>query len=123
MHLLIKDAFARTGKTKKGLANLLGLSNSAVTNIIAGKRAIKAEELPAIVKYFGLDLVPVVGRVLQGGWIERKDADSTVQVVYVDPFAAPMQAYEITGDGMMPRYDDGDAVVVWSEQKRKLISD
>src|SRR5262245_2562929 len=127
MHLAIKEAFARTGKTKGGLAKALGCRNSRVTEILQGVRAIRAAELPVIIKYFGLDLVPVVGRVGAGGAVEAYDQGEqrSVKLTYFDAFAAlsegPLQAYEVSGDSLMPRYSDGDTVVV-REAKEKAFA-
>ena len=115
-------ALERTGKSKTGLATHLGLRNSAVTEILGGERTIKADELPLIVEYLELDRVPVMGRIGAGGDIEPDyeqvvaDDLGTVRV----PIALPGEliAFEVNGESMMPRYDAGDIVVVWAEQKR-----
>lgn len=116
------EALERTGKSKSGLAAHLGLRNSAITEILAGERAIKADEMALIVEYLELDRVPVMGRIGAGGDIEPDyeqvvaDELGTVRV----PIALPGEliAFEVKGDSMMPRYDAGDIVVVWAEQKR-----
>ncbi|MDQ8729434.1 S24 family peptidase [Bradyrhizobium sp. LHD-71] len=116
------DALKRTGKSKGGLATHLGLRNSAITEILAGDRNIRANELPLIVEYLELDRVPIMGRVGAGGDIEPDyeqvvaDDLGTVRV----PIALPGEliAFEVKGESMMPRYDSGDIVVVWAEQKR-----
>jgi repressor LexA len=115
-------ALERTGKTKSGLAAHLGLRNSAITEILQGMRTVKADELPRIVEYLELDRVPVVGRIGAGGTIEPDyeqvvaDELGTVRV----PIALPgeLVAFEVKGESMKPRYDAGDVVVVWAEQKR-----
>jgi repressor LexA len=115
-------ALERTGKTKSGLATFLGLRNSAITEILAGDRTIKADELPRIVEYLELDRVPLMGRIGAGGDIEPDyeqvvaDDLGTVRV----PIALPGEliAFEVNGDSMSPRYDAGDIVVVWAQQKR-----
>ena len=116
------NALERTGKTKTGLATRLGLRNSAITEILGGDRTIKADELPLIVEYLELDRVPIMGRIGAGGDIEPDyeqvvaDDLGTVRV----PIALPGEliAFEVTGESMRPRYDAGDIVVVWAEQKR-----
>jgi len=115
-------ALERTGKSKGGLATFLALRNSAITEILAGDRTIKADELPRIVEYLELDRVPIMGRIGAGGEIEPDyeqvvaDELGTVRV----PIALPGEliAFEVKGDSMKPRYDAGDVVVVWAEQKR-----
>jgi repressor LexA len=115
-------ALERTGKSRSGLAAHLGLRNSAVTEILAGERTIKADEMPLIIEYLELDRVPVMGRIGAGGDIEPDyeqvvaDELGTVRV----PIAMPgeLVAFEVKGESMMPRYDAGDIVVVWAEQKR-----
>ena len=118
----IIEALQRTGKSKGGLAQALGLRNSAITEIIGGDRNIRAEELPVIVEYLELDRVPIMGRIGAGGDIEPDyeqvvaDDLGTVKV----PIALPGEliAFEVKGTSMRPRYDPGDIVVVWAEQKR-----
>jgi repressor LexA len=116
-------ALERTGKTKTGLATHLRLRNSAITEILAGDRNIRADELPLIVEYLELDRVPLKGRIGAGGDIEPEyeqdvaaDDLGTVRV----PIAMPDEliAFEVKGDSMAPRYDAGDIVVVWAHQKR-----
>jgi repressor LexA len=115
-------ALERTGKSKGGLAAHLGLRNSAVTEILGGDRTVKAHELPLIIEYLELDRVPIMGRVGAGGDIEPDyeqmvaDDLGTVRV----PIAMPGEliAFEVIGDSMKPRYDSGDIVVVYADQKR-----
>jgi repressor LexA len=115
-------ALERTGKSKGGLAVHLGLRNSAITEILGGDRTVKAHELPLIIEYLELDRVPIMGRVGAGGDIEPDyeqvvaDELGTVRV----PIAMPgeLVAFEVKGDSMKPRYDAGDIVVVWAQQKR-----
>lgn len=115
-------ALERTGKSKSGLAVHLGLRNSAITEILAGERSVKANEMALIIEYLELDRVPIMGRIGAGGDIEPDyeqvvaDELGNVRV----PIALPgeLVAFEVKGESMMPRYDAGDIVVVWAEQKR-----
>ena len=78
--------------------------------------------MPLIVEYLELDRVPIMGRVGAGGDIEPDyeqvvaDELGTVRV----PIAMPgeLVAFEVTGESMRPRYDSGDIIVVWADQKR-----
>jgi transcriptional regulator with XRE-family HTH domain len=51
----IRKALLETGKTRSGLARALGRSPSAVTDLLNGDRRLKAEEIPLIVEYLGVD--------------------------------------------------------------------
>ena len=116
----------RTGKTKTALAKFLGLRNSAITEILGGDRMIKADEVPRLVEFLELDRVPIMGRIGAGGDIEPDyeqvvaDELGTVKVPVWMP--GEMVAFEVKGDSMMPRYDTGDIIVVWAEQKRATES-
>jgi|SRR5215471_14558730 len=128
MLLTIMEALKRTGRTKSGLAQALGVSSSAVSSLLSGQRAIKVDELQKIVDYLGLDLVPIVGHITHGGAIEPVTAVELVRVPMPQgsygksAAVAELRAYEVRGDAMMPRYDSGDAVVVWAEQRKPLHS-
>lgn len=122
----ILHGLGRPGKTKSGLADFLGLRNSAVTEIISGERQIKADEVPLIVEYLDLDQVPIMGRVGAGGDIEPgfeqvpPDGLGTVRV----PLWVPedLVAFQIAGESMLPFYRDKDVIIVWKEQRRPLES-
>jgi SOS-response transcriptional repressor LexA len=70
--------------------------------------------------------VPVMGYIGAGAVIEPdfeqvpQEGLSTVDV----PFAIPdgIIALEVKGDSMLPRYDDGDVVLVYAEQQRSTQS-
>ncbi len=70
--------------------------------------------------------VPVMGYVGAGAMIEpdfeQIPEDGLYQITL--PFAVPdeMLAFVIKGDSMLPRYDDGDVIVVWREQRRNFES-
>lgn len=128
MLLYITEALKRSGLSRGGLAKALGVSGSAITELLKGKRAIKLDELPQIIAYLRLDQVPIVGRIVHGGSIEPVDSDACVRIPRGASVLPPtddcgvLQAYEVTGDGMMPRYDSGDAVVVWSSPPRQPVA-
>src|SRR5262245_5790283 len=123
MLILIKDALRKTGRSKSGLAQALGVPASAITEMLKGVRHIKTDEIPIIVRYLDLNLVPIVGYIVGGGSIEGVVIDSDAHVPHVElPQMRPgtMQAFEVIGDGMMPRYDHGDVIVVWAKQRKPL---
>ena len=51
----IRDRLKKTGKSQRGLAEILGRDPSVVTKILKGEREIKASELPKIEKYFEVE--------------------------------------------------------------------
>lgn len=118
----IKNALVRLNKTKTGLAQALGVPNSAITEMLAGNRSIKSDEIPKIVKYLDLDCVPIVGRIGIGGQVYTT-ANGELGTIRL-PFPVPddMVAFEVTEGALYPRYDAADVLVVWLKQRRPLIS-
>lgn len=118
---LIEPTLRHLGKTKGGLATAMGLRNSAVTEIIQGDRKISADELPAVIEYLELDQVRVMGRIGAGGDIDPDleqvppEGLSTVRIALWVP--DELVAFTVEGPSMKPRYDSGDVVVVWAQQR------
>ena len=59
---MVVAALDRTGKSKGGLAEAMGVRPGAVSEILSGIRLIKASEIAPIVEYFELNMVPIMGR-------------------------------------------------------------
>jgi repressor LexA len=122
----IQARLEKLGKSKGGLAIAMGLRNSAVTEILAGEREIKARELPALVSYLELNQVPVMGRIGAGAVIEPEfeqvppEGLSSVEVPF--PMIDEMVGFQVVGDSMLPRYDEGDVIVCWAAQRKALES-
>jgi hypothetical protein len=57
----IKDGLAKSGKTRSGLAKALGRAPSAITDLLAGKRELKASEILAVATYLELAPPPLFG--------------------------------------------------------------
>lgn len=123
---LIKAALERTGKNKIGLAKALGRQPSAITALLQGARRVQADEVPVIVAYLELNKVPIMGYVGAGATIEPEfeqvppEGLDTVELPFLIP--GELLAFRVRGDSMYPRYDDGDTIVVWREQRRPLAS-
>lgn len=115
----------RPDKTKGGLAEALGIQNSGVTELLKekGGRQLKANEIPKVVEYLELDRVQIVGEVGGGAKIDTEFVQEGGDLETVKlPFAPPgdMVGFRVRGTSMSPRYDEGDVVVVWKEQRRPV---
>ena len=123
---LIERALERTGKSKGGLAEAMGVRAGAVSEILAGIRLIKASEIDAIVEYLELNLIPVMGRVGAGASIEPEyeqvPPEGLGEVELPFPIWEETIAFEVSGDSMLPKYENGDVIVVYREQRHPLSS-
>ena len=121
---LIKAALAKPGKTKGGLAAAMKVRNGAVSELLAGTRLIKADEVPLIVDYLELNAVPLMGRIGAGAVIEPEYEQVPPEgLASIDlPFQIPdeMVAFEVSGESMLPKYEDGDVIVTWKEQRHPI---
>jgi repressor LexA len=90
----------KTGKSKGGLAKVMGVRAGAVSEILSGIRLVKASEIAPITEYLELNFVPIMGRVGAGAVIEPD--------------------YEqVPPDGIG---EIGDVIVVYKEQRHPLSS-
>jgi repressor LexA len=123
---MIERALERTGKSKGGLARAMGVRAGAVSEILGGQRLIKASEIAPIMEYLGLNSVPIMGRVGAGATIEPEveqvPPEGLGDVELPFPISGETVAFEVTGDSMLPRYENGDVIVVYREQRHPLAS-
>ena len=122
----IERALERTGKSKGGLARAMGVRPGAVSEILSGIRLIKASEIAPIMEYLGLNSVPIMGRVGAGAVIEPEDEqippEGLGEVELPFPISGETIAFEVSGDSMLPRYENGDVIVVYREQRHPLAN-
>ena len=123
---LIERALEKTGKSKGGLADAMGVRAGAVSEILSGIRLIKASEIAPIMEYLGLNSVPIMGRVGAGASIEPEHEqvppEGLGEIELPFPMAEETIAFEVAGDSMLPKYENGDVIVVFREQRHPLSS-
>lgn len=139
------ERMAATGQKPAPLAIAIGRSDSFIRDIVRGKtKSPAADALDALAR--GLNttadyllgktdnpsplttLAPLTSRVPLMGYIgagaeispefEQVPEDGLEQIEIPFPLPDPMLAFEVRGVSMKPRYDDGDVVVVWRDQRR-----
>ena len=123
---MIERGLQKPGKTKGGLATAMGVRPGAVSEILSGIRLIKASEIAPIMDYLQLNSVPIMGRVGAGASIEPEHEqvppEGLGEVELPFPIAEETIAFEVAGDSMLPKYENGDVIVVFREQRHPLSS-
>jgi repressor LexA len=123
---MIERGLLKPGKTKGGLAEAMGVRAGAVSEILAEARLIKASEIQAIIDYLDLNAVPIMGRVGAGASItpefEQMPPEGLGEVELPFPIAEETVAFEVVGDSMLPKYENGDVIVVYRDQRHPLSS-
>jgi repressor LexA len=123
---MIERGLSKPGKTKGGLAMAMGVRAGAVSEILGDTRLIKASEIQPIIDYLELNSVPIMGRVGAGATIEPEHEQVPPEGLGEVELPFPMEeetiAFEVAGDSMLPKYENGDIIVVYREQRHPLGS-
>ncbi|MCK1338075.1 repressor LexA [Bradyrhizobium sp. LB1.3] len=123
---MIERGLEKTGKSKGGLAAAMGVRPGAVSEILGGERLVKASEIVPIMEYLELNLAPIMGRVGAGAVIEpdyeQVPPEGLGDIALPFPIMEETIAFEIVGDSMLPKYESGDVIVVYKDQRHPLSS-
>src|SRR5260221_12499377 len=76
--------------------------------------------------YLELNSVPIMGRVGAGAVIEPEHEqvppEGLGEIELPFPIAEETIAFEVAGDSMLPKYENGDIIVVFKEQRHPVSS-
>src|SRR4030081_4139294 len=123
---MIERGLQKPGKTKGGLANAMGVRPGAVSEILSDARLIKASEIQPIIEYLELNSVPIMGRVGAGAIIEPEHEqvppEGLGEIELPFPISDETIAFEVSGDSMLPKYENSDIIVVYRDQRHPVSS-
>jgi repressor LexA len=118
---LIRERIARLGLSKIELAERLGVSSATLSQMLSGQRRVQVDELPILIDALALDRIAVVGTIGAHGEVEKRSNDlPQIKLPYVPK--GELEAYRVAGDSLLPRYGEGDMIIIWVVQRRPVES-
>lgn len=124
----------RAGWTQEELAARLGTSQHNISRWEKGREPSGPvrDQIRELATEYGLlppegiqrtDLIPIIGKVGAGGLVEPAYTDERPEghsQVEIDDLTVvrPLVAFEVTGDSMLPEYENGDVIVCFESQRR-----
>jgi repressor LexA len=119
---LVRAKMKEYGLTQADLAREMGLHQSAVHNMLAGKRGVSAAEASYIYRRLNIDrtpdvhMVPIIGLTSAGNWREAILRSGGVMPVPKRVASDRAFAVEVVGDSMDRIIPDGGYAVVDPDQ-------
>lgn len=127
----IRSSLARSGKTQAELAKALGVAPPRITEILAGKRNVKVEEVSVISRYFGEPVpgaselssgnIPVISWVSAGHFCRDDISQDIIGSVRApDLPVGDWVALRVDGDSM-DRISPPGSIIFVDKSDKKLI--
>ncbi|SFV33253.1 repressor LexA [Devosia crocina] len=134
----LKQLREARGWTHQQAADHMGVSRSQFIKLERGERRLTEQYIDQASSAFAVPpaeiiedqtehrIVPLMGEIGAGAEISpdyEQVPEGGLEQIEV-PFYLPddMVAFRVKGDSMLPRYDEGDVIVVWREQRRATSS-
>lgn len=118
----VRERMKELGISQADLARFMGLNQSAVSNLLAGRRQVKVNEASAIKRFLGIEtspsvaFVPIIGISSAGAWREAILMPGKTLPIPVQIAGAKAFAVEVAGDSMDLLVPEGAFVVVDPDQ-------
>lgn len=116
----VQRAMDRKGFKRKPLAKAAGIGETVVRDLLEGRnldvrvgtlRKLSVPLETSLEDLLGLPGVPITGRVGAGGSVEFAEETGELKTVIRPPgMSGALEAAEVVGDSMLPRYSSGDVV-------------
>lgn len=116
----IRRVMDRKNVKAKPLSKAAGLGETAVRDILEKSADIRFSTLNkladaldcAIEDLMGVDEVPLAGRIGAGGTIIFEDAGVDDTVMRPPSIGGRLEALEVVGDSMLPKFSSGDVIYI-----------